>query len=52
MHEQFDRILDALTDTLPASAEHLDGARSDVLAFTVFPKEIWRQISSNDPTNA
>ena len=49
MHEQFDRILDALTDKLPAVAEHLDGARADVLAFTAFPKEIWRQIWSNNP---
>ena len=49
VHEQFDRILDALTDKLPAVAEHLDGARSDVLAFTAFPKEHWRQIWSNNP---
>ena len=48
-HEQFDRILDALTDKLPTVAEHLDGARGDVLAFTAFPKEIWRQIWSNNP---
>jgi hypothetical protein len=34
VHAQFDRILDALADKLPAVAEHLDGARADVLAFT------------------
>ena len=44
VHAQYDRILDALTDKLPAVAEHLDHARADVLAFTHFPKEIWRQI--------
>ena len=49
VHEQFDRILDALTDKLPAVAGHLDGARADVLAFTAFPKELWRQIWSNNP---
>ena len=49
VHAQFDRILDALTDKLPAVAEHLDAARADVLAFTAFPKEIWRQIWSNNP---
>ena len=49
VHQQFDRILDALADKLPAVAEHLDGARADVLAFTEFPKEIWRQIWSNNP---
>ena len=49
VHAQFDRILDALTDKLPAVAAHLDAARGDVLAFTAFPKEIWRQIWSNNP---
>ena len=49
VQEQFDRILDALTDKLPAVAEHLDRARGDVLAFTAFPKELWRQIWSNNP---
>ena len=50
VHAQFDRILDALADKLPAVAEHLDGARADVLAFTAFPKEVWRQIWSNNPS--
>ena len=49
MHAQFDRILDALAEKLPAVAEHLDTARADLLAFTAFPKEIWRQIWSNNP---
>ena len=49
VHEQYDRVLDALTDKLPAVAEHLDAARADVLAFSAFPKEIWRQIWSNNP---
>jgi len=34
---------------LPKVAEHLDAARADVLAFTGFPKELWRQIWSNNP---
>jgi transposase-like protein len=34
---------------LPTVAGHLDAARADVLAFTAFPKEIWRQIWSNNP---
>ncbi len=46
---QFDRILDAVGEKLPAVAEHLDTARADVLAFTSFPKELWRQIWSNNP---
>jgi transposase-like protein len=49
VHAQFDRVVDALTDKLPAVAEHLEGARADILAFTAFPKEIWRQIWSNNP---
>ena len=49
MHAQFDRVLDALTEKLPAVAEHLDTARADILAFTVFPKDIWRQVWSNNP---
>ena len=46
---QFDRVVDALTDKLPHVAEHLEEARADILAFTAFPKEIWRQIWSNNP---
>ena len=49
VHAQFDKLLDQLGTTLPAVAEHLDAARADVLAFTGFPKEIWRQIWSNNP---
>jgi putative transposase len=48
---QYDRVLDALTDKLPKVAEHLDGARAELLAFTAFPKQIWRQIWSNNPRN-
>jgi len=50
VHAQFDRVLDALSDKLPKVSEHLDTARADVLAFTSFPKELWRQIWSNNPS--
>jgi putative transposase len=46
---QYDRVLDALSDKLPKVAEHLDAARAELLAFTAFPKQIWRQIWSNNP---
>jgi putative transposase len=49
VHAQFDRILDALADKLPAVAQHLDAARADILAFTAFPKAAWRQIWSTNP---
>ncbi|MFR9753909.1 IS256 family transposase [Nocardia sp. 004] len=46
---QYDRMLDALGEKLPKVAAHLDSARADLLAFTAFPKQIWRQIWSNNP---
>lgn len=49
MHAQFDRVVDALAEKLPTVADHLEQARADILAFTTFPKEIWRQIWSNNP---
>ena len=49
VNAQFDRVLEGLYEKLPAVAEHLELARADILAFTVFPKEIWRQIWSNNP---
>jgi putative transposase len=49
VHAQFDRVLDTLAEKLPAVHDHLDAARSDILAFTAFPKAIWRQIWSNNP---
>ena len=49
VHAQFDRVLDALGEKFPRVAAHLDAARPDVLAFTSFPKELWRQVWSNNP---
>jgi putative transposase len=49
VHDQYDRLTDAITEKLPKVAAHLDAARADLLAFTGFPKEIWRQIWSNNP---
>jgi putative transposase len=47
--EQFGKVVDSLADKLPAVAEHLDNAREELLAFTSFPREIWKQIWSNNP---
>ena len=49
VHAQFGRVLDALAGKLPAVAAHLDAARPDILAFTSFPKAIWRQIWTDNP---
>ncbi|MCV7525908.1 MULTISPECIES: IS256 family transposase [Actinomycetes] len=46
---QFDRLLDYVSEKLPAVAEHLDAARADILAFTTFPKDVWTQVWSNNP---
>lgn len=45
----FDRLLDYVKEPLPAVYEHLDTARADLLAFTGFPVDLWRQIWSNNP---
>ena len=49
VHAQFDRVLDALEGKLPKVADHLEAARADILAFTAFPKGLWRQVWSNNP---
>jgi transposase-like protein len=49
VHAQYDRLTEAIGEKLPKVAAHLDAARPDVLAFTSFPKELWRQIWSNNP---
>jgi hypothetical protein len=33
---------------LPAAAAHLDEAREEILAFTAFPREVWRQIRADN----
>ena len=50
VHEQFDRLLEYTDGRLPEVADHLGDAREDLLAFTVFPDDVWRQIWSNNPT--
>jgi len=42
-------VIDTLQAKYPAAADHLDAAREDLLAFAVFPREIWKQIWSNNP---
>jgi len=42
-------VVDALEARLPQAAAHLDEARDNILAFTAFPHEIWRQIWSSNP---
>ena len=46
---QFDKLLEMVEPQLPAVHAHLDEARAEILAFTTFPKGLWRQIWSNNP---
>jgi transposase-like protein len=46
---QHRQVVDALEAKLPQAAAHLDEARDDILAFTAFPREVWRQVWSNNP---
>jgi transposase-like protein len=46
---QHAQVVQALEAKLPQAAEHLDSARDDILAFTAFPREVWRQVWSNNP---
>lgn len=46
---QHAQVVTALEARLPQAAAHLDEARDDILAFTGFPREIWRQVWSNNP---
>jgi putative transposase len=46
---QHARVVDSLEAKHPDAAMHLDQAKDDLLAFTAFPRQIWRQIWSNNP---
>jgi transposase-like protein len=48
VHEQHRRIVDQLETRFPEAAALLDEAAADLLAFTGFPKEHWRQVWSNN----
>ena len=48
---QYDRAVTAIAERFPAAGEHLDDARDELLAFTAYPREIWRQIWSTTPKN-
>jgi transposase-like protein len=46
---QHARVVEQLEARFPQAAELLVDAADDILAFTTFPKENWRQIRSNNP---
>ena len=46
---QFNRVIDQLQNQFPVTAEFLVEAEADLLAFSSFPSEHWKQIWSNNP---
>lgn len=49
VHSQHALVVAELERRFPAAAEHLAEAKEEILAFTGFPTEHWRQIRSNNP---
>lgn len=46
---RWDEVAVMLADRFPKAAALMDSANTDVLAFSAFPREHWRQIWSNNP---
>ena len=46
---RWDEVAETIADRFPKAAALMDSAKTDVLAFTAFPREHWRQIWSNNP---
>jgi len=49
VHAQHTQVVKQLEGRFPKAAAMLDEAGADLLAFTAFPKTIWKQIWSNNP---
>ena len=49
MHTQWDQVTATLEERFPKAAALMTGAKEEVLAFTAFPTEHWRQIWSTNP---
>lgn len=48
-HSQLERVVEQLREKFSAAATLLEEVAPDILAFTAFPKEHWKQIWSNNP---
>ena len=49
INTRWDEVAATLADRYPKAAALMDSAKTDVLAFSAFPREHWRQIWSNNP---
>jgi putative transposase len=47
--QQWDQVIEMLTEKFPAAAALMEQAKEDVLAFRTFPPEHWRKIWSTNP---
>ncbi len=47
--EQYRRVADTFRSRYPRLAALMDDSEEDVLAYTAFPHEHWRQVWSNNP---
>jgi putative transposase len=46
---QMAQVIGALDEKFPKAAEHLEHAGEGLLAFAAYPREVWRQVWSNNP---
>ena len=49
VRKQMTQVIDSLQAKFPAAGEHLEAASEDLLAFTAFPRTVWKSIWSNNP---
>ncbi|MFC1407653.1 MULTISPECIES: IS256 family transposase [Streptacidiphilus] len=49
VRKQMTQVISSLQEKFPAAGEHLEAASEDLLAFTVFPRTVWKSIWSNNP---
>ena len=52
VHLQHARVVEQLAERFGDAADMLISAEDDILAFSGFPKEHWRQIGPTTPKNA
>ena len=48
-HDQLRRVINDLHSRFPQAADLLEQAAPDLLAYTAFPPQIWKQLWSNNP---
>jgi transposase-like protein len=49
VRKQMAAAIAGLDEKYPKAAEHLEAAREELLAFAAFPRDVWKQIWSNNP---